>query len=327
MSNWLVFLIGIIGGIFFGMISARKNYESCQDQLQKLEADIQARKEKLSQTEVEIDEAAHHLDEISQEVAIAKGAAIDATASEEETIISATEDVAAEPAELTPATEEAVPAAEADAMEAAQETGEQAAAEAPAMPEQEGEALPVAEAAATEIAQETGEQVAAVTPAAAAGMRAAGIELEDVQVTECPQKLSRIKGIGRVYETKLYRAGIGTYWQVATLPLEKMAEVLNLKDFQAVNLEAIQEGARQLAEETNTVGKVWNGHEPEDLENLPGIGKTYEGRLYDAGVCTWKKLASLTPEELAAIVRAPKWNQPDYAAWIAYAKAQLTENA
>jgi len=59
------------------------------------------------------------------------------------------------------------------------------------------------------------------------------------------------------------------------------------------------------------------------LENLPGIGKTYEGRLYDAGVCTWARLAVLSPEELAAILRAPSWNQPDYAAWIEYARQQL----
>ncbi len=142
-------------------------------------------------------------------------------------------------------------------------------------------------------------------------------------VSECPQKLARIRGIGRVYEDKLYQAGIGSYWQVAITPDEQLATIFGLKDFQAVDLSAIKAHARQLAEETGTVGQVWNGHQPDDLESLPGIGKTYEMRLYEAGICTWEKLAALTVEELAAIIKAPKMRQPDYAAWIALAKEHM----
>jgi len=153
--------------------------------------------------------------------------------------------------------------------------------------------------------------------------RAEGVDVT-ISETECPQKLARIKGIGRVYEDKLYQAGIGTYWQVATMDVKQLADILGIQDFQAVDLQAIKQGAKELAEKTNTVGKIWNGHQPDDLENLPGIGKTYEGRLYDAGVCTWAKLAALTPEELAAILKAPAWNQPDYSAWINYARQQVS---
>ncbi len=145
----------------------------------------------------------------------------------------------------------------------------------------------------------------------------------DEVITECPQKLARIKGIGRVYEEKLYQAGIGSFWQVVEAGNELLAQIFDLKDFQAVDLDAIRQYAMEWAEKTNTKGWRWNGRRPDDLENLPGIGKTYEGRLYDAGVCTWAALAALSPEELAAILKAPEWNQPDYAAWIAYAKAQL----
>ncbi len=139
----------------------------------------------------------------------------------------------------------------------------------------------------------------------------------------CPQKLARIHGIGRVYEDKLYRAGIGSYWQVATMPQEKLAEILDVQNFQAVDLDGIQADARRLAEETHTMGRVWSGQQPDDFESMPGMGKTYEMRLYDAGVCTFEKLAQMTPEEVADIVKAPKWHQPDYAAWIAYAKEHL----
>jgi predicted flap endonuclease-1-like 5' DNA nuclease len=149
-----------------------------------------------------------------------------------------------------------------------------------------------------------------------------GVAAENI--TQCPQKLARIKGIGRVYEDKLYQIGIGTFWQVATASVQLLSDTFGIKEFQAVNLEAIQRFAREWAEKTGTEGKLWNGNQPDDLETLPGIGKTYEGRLYDAGICTWAKLAQLSPDELAAILKAPSWNQPDYAAWIAYAKAQIS---
>ncbi len=221
MSQWLVFLIGLVAGVVFGLISGRKNYESCREQLQRMQEELQDNKEKLAETQDEIDELERKREETS-----------------------------------------------ADAIK---------------------------------------------------------VEVVDVsgQVTECPQKLARIKGIGRVYEDKLYQAGIGTFWQVATASADELATIFGLKDFQAVDFESIQQSARALAEETDTMGLMWNGHQPDDLEHLPGIGKTYEGRLYDAGVCTWEKLAAMTPEELAAIAKAPEWNQPDYEAWIAYAKQQL----
>ena len=177
-------------------------------------------------------------------------------------------------------------------------------------------------AAATRVASAT---AASAAVAAAPATRAASDSAQAVDevVTECPQKLARIKGIGRVYEEKLYQAGVGSFWQIVEATDDFLAQVFDIKDFQAVDLDAIRQFAMEWAEKTNTKGWRWSGRKPDDLENLPGIGKTYEGRLYDAGVCTWAALAALSPEELAAILKAPEWNQPDYAAWIAYAKAQL----
>ena len=225
MSQWLVFLIGVVAGVVFGLLSGRKNYESCRDQLQRTQDELESNKKKLAQTQDEIGEVERKLEEPSEDVV--------------------------------------------------------------------------------------------------------RVEVVDVSehVTECPQKLARIKGVGRVYEDKLYQAGVGTFWQVATASPDELATIFGLKDFQAVDLGAIQQSARALSEETGTEGMAWNGHQPDDLERLPGIGKTYEGRLYDAGVCTWEKLAAMTPEELATIVKAPEWNQPDYEAWISYAKEQLQASA
>ncbi len=338
MSNWLVFLIGIIGGIFFGIISARKNYESCQDQLKKLEVDIQAHKDKLAQTEEEIDETEHHLNEISQEVADAKDATSKISSPEEKAAVMMTKargDVAAEVTEETPIAEETpleAPAVEVTAPEIPEaRTVEVTTPEIPEAPAAEVTTPEFPEAGTAEEA--SGEAVtkaeAPATPAAATASRSDGVidDGETESIAECPQKLARIKGVGRVYEDRLYKAGIGTFWQVTMSTEEELASIFGLKDFQGVDLAAIQQFARQLAEDTGTTGLTWNGHEPDDMENLPGIGKIYEGRLYDAGVCTWEKLAALTPEALAAIVKAPKWNQPDYEAWIAYAKEHLAGNA
>jgi predicted flap endonuclease-1-like 5' DNA nuclease len=309
MSNWFVFLIGIIGGIFFGIISARKNYESCQEQLTKLEADIQARKEKLARTEEEIDETKHHLAEVSEKVNEADATAQKAAAS------AVAVDVAAEA--LAVDTDESGASSEIGPPEADLETVTEtpAAVLSEAAPESTAEAPDVEfDASRTE------------TGLAAAVDSESG-EAAEEHVSECPQKLARIKGIGRVYEDKLYQAGIGSFWQVATASTDELATIFGLKNFQAVDLDGIRQAARQLAEETGTTGLIWNGHQPDDMEHLPGIGKTYEGRLYDAGVCTWEKLAALSPEELTDIVKAPKWSQPDYDAWIAYAKEHLSDNA
>ena len=294
MSSWLALLIGVIVGILFGIIAGRKNYEDCREQIKKLHGEIEESEEGIAETSSEVGKLEQQLEETEEKISEAEEKQ---EAGEEEVARAETIATEAPAAEVAPEAVEAAGAAT---------TAEAAAASAAA-------------AVAAEQAQsdETAEEMATRS--------AGGIDVGDVEVhvTECPQKLARIHGIGRVYETKLYQAGIGSYWQVATTPAEKLAEIFGLKDFQAVDLSGIQESARKLAEETNTVGLTWNGHEPDDIEDLPGIGKTYEGRLYDAGVCTWEKLAQLTPEELAAIVKAPKWNQPDYAAWIAFAKERL----
>ena len=257
MSSWVIMLIGLALGFIFGLFFGRKKYESCRQQIQKLEGKIQAHKAERS---------------------------------------AATSRQAAE----IPATDASTLAATVETQQAASvETG---AAPTPVVPEVED----------TGVDATRGEGIEAVPSP------------EDGRISHCPQKLARIKGIGRIYEDKLYQAGIGTFWQVATTDDVELISIFGIKDFQAVDLSGIKQGAMQLAEATGTVGKVWSGESPDDLESLPGIGKTYETRLYDAGICTWKKLAMLTAEELADILKAPQWNQPDYAAWIAYAQEQLS---
>ncbi len=148
---------------------------------------------------------------------------------------------------------------------------------------------------------------------------------QGIRLAACPQDLGRVKGIGSVYETKLYAAGIGTFWELANTDDAELRRILDIKDFQKVDLGAIKETARSLAEATGTVGLGWSGAQPDDFEPLQGIGPVFERRLYDAGICTYEALANATVEQLAEICKAPAWRVPDYASWIAQAKELLAQ--
>ena len=191
------------------------------------------------------------------------------------------------------------------------------------------------------LAESTPEQLAAIT--AAAGVRAGDFDgwIEEARLraagkrvkratrgagitngpkVPCPQDLSRISGIGAVYETKLYAAGIGTYWELSEIADQDLVRVLEVQDFQAVDIVAVKADALKLAEETDTVGRYWDGTPPDDFEKLEGIGEVYERRLYDAGICTFRALAGVSAERLQEICQAPDWRRPDYASWIAQAE-------
>ncbi|MCX7839933.1 MAG: helix-hairpin-helix domain-containing protein, partial [Anaerolineae bacterium] len=145
----------------------------------------------------------------------------------------------------------------------------------------------------------------------------------------CPQHLSDVKGIGSVYETRLYAAGVGTYWELSQLSDADLKQILQLTDLQAKQMDfrAIRAEARRLARQTKSLGRRWNGQMPDDFEPLEGIGKTYEKRLYDAGICTYEALANATVELLEEVCRAPKRFKPDYAKWIRQAKELAAKKA
>ncbi|MCU0502942.1 MAG: DUF4332 domain-containing protein [Anaerolineae bacterium] len=163
---------------------------------------------------------------------------------------------------------------------------------------------------------------------AEAKLRAAGERVVRARKPEsCPQDLSRVEGIGAAYESKLYAAGIGTYWQLSILTPEELTYILGIQEFQKVDLAGIKADALRLAEQTGTLERTWDGTPPDDLELVEGIGATYEGRLYDAGICTYAALAAATPERLAEICKAPEFAKPDYAAWVAQASRFVGKRA
>jgi len=155
----------------------------------------------------------------------------------------------------------------------------------------------------------------AVTGAAVTGLGAGPGREKKIR---CPQDLSRIDGIGTVYEQRLYKVGIGSYWDVARAGNDFLKDVLGtLVD---VDLATIKAHALRLAETTGTMYYSWDGTAPDDFESFPGIGEVYESRLYEAGICTYEALAGCTVEQLQAICRAPEMRRPPYTEWISRAR-------
>lgn len=154
----------------------------------------------------------------------------------------------------------------------------------------------------------------------AAGKRIRQSRTRVAQFVSCPQDLSAVSGIGSVYEQRLYLAGIGSYWELAETPVDELAAILDIKDYQAVDLEAIKAAAMELAVQTNSVGRGWDGTPPDDFEQLSGVGEIYERRLYNAGICTFEALAATTIEQLTEICQVAGGRRPDFEDWISQAR-------
>lgn len=141
-------------------------------------------------------------------------------------------------------------------------------------------------------------------------------------VARCPQHLSDVKGIGSSLETRLYAAGIGSYWELSQLSDARLIEILELNETQREGFpfDSVRADAARLARETGTRGRRWNQEPPDDLEPITGIGHTFEKKLYDAGICTFDALASATVEQLREICPGSPQKRPNHASWIAQAR-------
>jgi len=152
-------------------------------------------------------------------------------------------------------------------------------------------------------------------------------ELQGSTSRSCPQDLTQVRGIGTVYEQRLFEAGIGTFWELAMLAPEELSAVLGVANDQDADLAAIKQDALRQAEETETVGYNWDGSKPDDFEILEQIGPVFESRLYAAGICTFAALAAATVAQLEEICQAPSSQRVEYGRWIARAQELLTSGA
>jgi len=143
------------------------------------------------------------------------------------------------------------------------------------------------------------------------------------------QGLSQVIGIGSVRQQRLYNAGVGSFWELASLSNEELLQMLQLSDLRAqeVYYDGIRAEGTRLARETNSVGCIWDGDHIDDFEPLTGVGKIYEQRMYEAGICTYEKLVETSIAELTEIIHAPQMQTPDFGLWIAEARKLMEERA
>lgn len=137
-----------------------------------------------------------------------------------------------------------------------------------------------------------------------------------VQPSNYPDPLSQIRGIGVVYEKRLYNAGIFTWHQIANTDPQVLRATTHAQANS--NPEAWIDQARQLAEEHDRIGAIYTGPIPDDFTRIDGIGSNYERDLYRAGIYTYEQLGQLTPFELAEILpeAGAVGEEIDYQLWI-----------
>ncbi|MBI3960971.1 MAG: hypothetical protein HY328_19335 [Chloroflexi bacterium] len=134
-----------------------------------------------------------------------------------------------------------------------------------------------------------------------------------------PDPLSDIRGIGDVYEQRLYEAGIFTWHQLSLVDEETLRAIT--KALPTGNPAAWIEQAQHLAAENGRIGATYTGPLPDDLTRIRGIDQVFEQELVRAGIVTFRQLAQTTPPELAAIIPAHRLDDAiDFAAWIAEAR-------
>ncbi len=134
-----------------------------------------------------------------------------------------------------------------------------------------------------------------------------------------PDPLSDVRGIGDVYEQRLYEAGIFTWHELGQVDVDTLRAIT--KALPTSQPESWIEQARQLAAENGRIGASYTGPVPDDLTRIPGIDQVFEQELVRAGIVTFAQLAETTAPELAAIIPAHRLDDAiDFAAWIGEAR-------
>lgn len=132
-----------------------------------------------------------------------------------------------------------------------------------------------------------------------------------------PDNLTKLNGIGEVYERRLYAAGIFTWHQIAETPAAKLAEITQATD--AANVGDWPGQARRLAADAGRTGIRYSGPMPDKLTAIPGISGAAQQQLREHGIITYHQLSVAPPEKVEAIL-GDTGKSVDIAAVIAKAK-------
>ena len=139
-----------------------------------------------------------------------------------------------------------------------------------------------------------------------------------------PDNLTAVYGIGGLYERRLYQVGIFTWDQLSRADAESLQQIT--RALPGSDTRAWSEQARALAQTNNRIGAVYDGPLPEDLTRIAGVDQVFEDQLYAAGIVTFRQLAERTPDELASIIPAHLAGEElDFVSWIVQADSLRDE--
>mgnify|MGYP005817682905 CR=1 FL=1 len=141
--------------------------------------------------------------------------------------------------------------------------------------------------------------------------------IEAARIANQPSRddLEQIDGIGRIYEQKLFDAGIYTFAHLAITPVERLQEIIQPAAWQNINFASWIEQARRCAE------VVIFDSLPYRLEEINGIGPVIAKRLNEQGIMTFADLARTTEKQLREMVPQRGGLRYDFAGWIKEARA------
>jgi hypothetical protein len=97
-------------------------------------------------------------------------------------------------------------------------------------------------------------------------------------LTSQPQNLSQIDGIDNIFEKRLFAAGVGSYWEVANLHNTVFEQILKLDELQHSDFpfDEVRANAFSMAQQTETIGLIWEGQQVDDFDAVAGMGDSFE---------------------------------------------------
>lgn len=116
-----------------------------------------------------------------------------------------------------------------------------------------------------------------------------------------PDNLTKIGGIGAVYQKRLYEAGIFTWSQIAETDVAQLSTITEATE--SANAADWPSQATALAAANDRVGAVYVGPMPDRLVVLPGIGEGAEQVLHEHGLVTYAQIAETDPAVLASVLK------------------------
>jgi predicted flap endonuclease-1-like 5' DNA nuclease len=154
--------------------------------------------------------------------------------------------------------------------------------------------------------QRDNEQLQEQLAAAQAESERLQIELKGLEGSEpeviytLPDDLTKIKGIGPVFERYLNESGIYTFAELGELTREGVNLIIVKKQLSTIDADEWLGHARVLANYQGSY--LTKNNEPNDLTLVKGISPVFEERLNDGGIYTFAQLAALTASRLKELL-------------------------